>query len=209
MSPHPSDSPSYLSRLYHWWWPTHASVDSSTTQPVHQRLSDRSAPQIQRSASLGSQSKPSAASERILFYHWYNPHYGFTNFSPHRVIYDGNEYPTSEHLFQAFKVHFTIGLFLTRTKSWSSSWNIVQTSRAAFGTVLSVLARLWRSLVDSNTKSAVIGWMLESRRFVADHFLGRHAKKSVPNSSSPIDGHNSLVQIHSTSRFEKGVARHW
>lgn len=41
---------------------------------------------------------------RILFYHAYNPHYGFTNFSNHPVVYDGREYPTSEHLFQSFKV---------------------------------------------------------------------------------------------------------
>ncbi|KAJ6486057.1 hypothetical protein C8R47DRAFT_1047608 [Mycena vitilis] len=40
---------------------------------------------------------------RILFYHRSDPHYGFTNFSPHRVHYDGKVYPTSEHLFQAFK----------------------------------------------------------------------------------------------------------
>lgn len=41
----------------------------------------------------------------VLFYHSHDPHYGFTNFSPHSVIYDGKEYPTSEHLFQSFKVN--------------------------------------------------------------------------------------------------------
>ncbi|KAF9061125.1 DUF1768-domain-containing protein [Rhodocollybia butyracea] len=40
---------------------------------------------------------------RILFYHKHNPHYGFTNFSPHPVTYNGKRYPTSEHLFQSFK----------------------------------------------------------------------------------------------------------
>ncbi|KAJ7474335.1 hypothetical protein FB451DRAFT_947634, partial [Mycena latifolia] len=30
-------------------------------------------------------------------------YHGFTNFSPHRVKYNGKEYPTSEHLYQAFK----------------------------------------------------------------------------------------------------------
>ncbi|CAL1717321.1 unnamed protein product [Somion occarium] len=39
----------------------------------------------------------------ILFYHKHEPHYGFTNFSPHEVIYNGKRYPTSEHLFQSFK----------------------------------------------------------------------------------------------------------
>jgi hypothetical protein len=41
---------------------------------------------------------------RILFYHKNDPHYGFTNFSPHPVMYLGRKYPTSEHLFQSFKV---------------------------------------------------------------------------------------------------------
>ncbi|KAJ6620075.1 hypothetical protein B0H10DRAFT_2163666 [Mycena sp. CBHHK59/15] len=40
---------------------------------------------------------------RILFYHKDDPHYGFTNFSAHPVMYDGKLYPTSEHLFQSFK----------------------------------------------------------------------------------------------------------
>ncbi|KAJ4474297.1 hypothetical protein J3R30DRAFT_655125 [Lentinula aciculospora] len=41
---------------------------------------------------------------QILFYHKHNPHYGFTNFSPHSVVYKGKRYPTSEHLFQSLKV---------------------------------------------------------------------------------------------------------
>jgi hypothetical protein len=41
---------------------------------------------------------------RILFYHKHDPHYGFTNFSYHPVVYKDKIYPTSEHLFQSFKV---------------------------------------------------------------------------------------------------------
>lgn len=41
---------------------------------------------------------------RILFYDKHDPHYGFTNFSAHPVVYKGKKYPTSEHLFQSFKV---------------------------------------------------------------------------------------------------------
>jgi hypothetical protein len=41
---------------------------------------------------------------RILFYHKHEPYYGFTNFSDHPVMYEGKMYPTSEHLFQSFKV---------------------------------------------------------------------------------------------------------
>jgi len=40
---------------------------------------------------------------RIYFYNFNEPHYGFTNFSPHLVTYKGKVYPTSEHLFQSFK----------------------------------------------------------------------------------------------------------
>ncbi|KAF7378242.1 DUF1768 domain-containing protein [Mycena sanguinolenta] len=40
---------------------------------------------------------------RVLFYHKTDPHYGFTNFSPHPVYYDKKRYPTSEHLFQSLK----------------------------------------------------------------------------------------------------------
>jgi len=40
---------------------------------------------------------------QILFYNKHDPHYGFTNFSPHPVVYKGRKYPTSEHLFQASK----------------------------------------------------------------------------------------------------------
>ena len=41
---------------------------------------------------------------KILFYHKHEPYYGFTNFSPHPVVYRGKRYPTSEHLFQSLKV---------------------------------------------------------------------------------------------------------
>ncbi|KAJ7665083.1 DUF1768-domain-containing protein [Mycena polygramma] len=50
-----------------------------------------------------SQRSSPQARQRILFYHRTDPHYGFTNFSPHPVRYGGKEYLTSEHLFQAFK----------------------------------------------------------------------------------------------------------
>ncbi|KAF9220012.1 DUF1768-domain-containing protein [Gyrodon lividus] len=41
--------------------------------------------------------------KRILFYHVHDPYYGFTNFSPDPVEYQGKRYPTSEHLFQSLK----------------------------------------------------------------------------------------------------------
>ena len=44
--------------------------------------------------------------QRILFHYKHDPYFGFTNFSPYPVIYKGKKYPTSEHLFQSFKVIF-------------------------------------------------------------------------------------------------------
>jgi hypothetical protein len=46
---------------------------------------------------------------KILFYNKHEPYYGFTNFSPHSVMFEGKLYPTSEHLFQAFKVSWGRG----------------------------------------------------------------------------------------------------
>ncbi|KAF8546463.1 DUF1768-domain-containing protein [Imleria badia] len=43
------------------------------------------------------------ARPKVLFYDKHKPYYEFTNFSPHEVVYEGRRYPTSEHLFQAFK----------------------------------------------------------------------------------------------------------
>jgi len=48
--------------------------------------------------------KDSRNRPKILFYNKNEPHYGFTNFSPHSVVYRGKRYPTSEHLFQSLKV---------------------------------------------------------------------------------------------------------
>ncbi|EKM52566.1 uncharacterized protein PHACADRAFT_66300, partial [Phanerochaete carnosa HHB-10118-sp] len=39
----------------------------------------------------------------ILFYERGQPYYEFTNFAPYTVEFDGKVYPTSEHLFQAYK----------------------------------------------------------------------------------------------------------
>ncbi|KAG5642608.1 hypothetical protein DXG03_002506 [Asterophora parasitica] len=50
---------------------------------------------------------PASATGRILFYDKDKPFYEFTNFSYHPVKYNGKSYPTSEHLFQAFKVTYS------------------------------------------------------------------------------------------------------
>jgi hypothetical protein len=40
----------------------------------------------------------------IYFYNKGEPHFGFTNFSSHAVMYEGKCYPSSEHLYQSLKV---------------------------------------------------------------------------------------------------------
>lgn len=61
--------------------------------------------------------RSSPTRSRILFYHKHDPHYGFTNFSAHPVIYKGKKYPTSEHLFQSFKVSSKIRPFHVASRS--------------------------------------------------------------------------------------------
>jgi hypothetical protein len=51
-----------------------------------------------------SRRSPLNVRQKILFYHKHDPYYGFTNFSSHPVVYNNRTYPTSEHLFQSFKV---------------------------------------------------------------------------------------------------------
>lgn len=68
---------------------------------------------------------------RILFYHKHDPYYGFTNFSAHPVTYMGKRYPTSEHLFQSFKVSNSTSLPWYSLLSFSSvSWPQAQPCRA-------------------------------------------------------------------------------
>ena len=52
--------------------------------------------------------------ERILFYSRQQSHYNLTNYSSHSIIYQNQAYPTSEHLFQAFKVSY----WLTKLSSF-------------------------------------------------------------------------------------------
>ncbi|KAJ7837966.1 hypothetical protein B0H14DRAFT_2310687, partial [Mycena olivaceomarginata] len=48
--------------------------------------------------------QPTVQRKRILIHpRRKDEFYGFTNHSPHPVTYNGKRYPTSEHLYQAFK----------------------------------------------------------------------------------------------------------
>jgi hypothetical protein len=77
----------------------HANVDPS----IAALRSRPSWPQVHHGNTTNTLSRAPLRA-RILFYHKNDPYYGFTNFSPHPVIYKGKRYPTSEHLFQSFKV---------------------------------------------------------------------------------------------------------
>lgn len=80
-------------------------------------------PPSRKSSPSTPQSRP-----RILFYHKKDPYYGFTNFSEHPVIYKGKKYPTSEHLFQSFKVGGPPGTVYHQTINITYSFrNIAQT----------------------------------------------------------------------------------
>ena len=104
----------------------------------------------------GSTSNPSSARTRILFYHKDQPYYGFTNFSPHPVIYEGKKYPTSEHLFQSFKVRSVSDVsflkFMTLACYWHSSRHIGRISQNTFGHALKDPASLFQRLDASNLK---------------------------------------------------------
>jgi hypothetical protein len=64
--------------------------------------------QISTVQDIERRSPPAPTPRQILFYDRHRPYYGFTNFSPHSVEYKGKAYPTSEHLFQSFKVNMFI-----------------------------------------------------------------------------------------------------
>lgn len=88
----------------------HRSPSNSPTTPAHiqrtpSNLSTYIPSTLSRRFSKSSQHSPAPIRPRpILFYHKHEPHYGFTNFSNHTVMYDNKIYPTSEHLFQSLKV---------------------------------------------------------------------------------------------------------
>jgi hypothetical protein len=95
---------------------------------------------------------------RILFYHRHDPHYGFTNFSAHAVVFNGKRYPTSEHLFQSFKVCLVPCIHsLLIINDISSSKNIALILQSIFEHVLRGRVSPFHKHVDSNPKSELTG----------------------------------------------------
>jgi hypothetical protein len=78
------------------------SPHASPTQRVSP--SPQSSPLTTHPSPPSSMTASNGKPKKILFYHANDPHYGFTNFSPDPIQYNGKTYPTSEHLFQSLKV---------------------------------------------------------------------------------------------------------
>ena len=79
-------------------------VKPSTPPPPPPRPHSASPGETAKQRQDHQQTQVSQPPKRILFYHAHDPYYGFTNFSPDPVEYQGKRYPTSEHLFQSLKV---------------------------------------------------------------------------------------------------------
>lgn len=96
---------------------------------------------------------------RILFYHRHDPHYGFTNFSAHPVVYNGKKYPTSEHLFQSFKVRIALydDSIADLPLNMYSSKSIAQILPNTYGLALRGLVWPFHKHADSNQKCDPIG----------------------------------------------------
>lgn len=82
--------------------------NSDTTANLVSSSSASSTPISRFSPNGDSASSNSPTRKAILFYHQGEPYYGFTNFSAHPIEYLNRVYPTSEHLFQAFKVYLFV-----------------------------------------------------------------------------------------------------
>lgn len=103
--------------------------DLPTTSSAPSPINDRS----QNTLSPG---RPTIR-RRIYFYNREDPYYGFTNFSPHEVKYKGKVYPTSEHLFQSFKVSSIIISARAESTYWLHSFrSIGQCLQTTFGSSL-------------------------------------------------------------------------
>ena len=98
-----------------------------------------------------------AGRPQILFYNKEDPYYGFTNFSAHPVIYKGKRYPTSEHLFQSFKVCIFFRYSKIMTDLACSFTTTGPTWLSIFGHALNDLVLLSLRLDASSQRSDPIG----------------------------------------------------
>ncbi|GJE95793.1 NADAR family protein [Phanerochaete sordida] len=143
------------------------SVDSSTelmTRPMPERKKNR--PQLDESP--------------LLFYEKDQPFYEFTNFAAYPVMFEGKEYPTSEHLFQAQK-------FISKRPDLAERIRTAPTSREALSEATQ-LRRLQRSdwfEVNISVMEDVVAAKFTQHPFLRDMLLSTGNRELVY--ASPID----------------------
>jgi hypothetical protein len=87
-----------------------SSIPTHNVPPSNHDLAAQTPPSFNHSTVVEEVRPPSIARStprrprRVFFYDKNNEYFGFTNYSPYAVMYLGNVYPTSEHLFQSLKV---------------------------------------------------------------------------------------------------------
>ena len=173
------------------------------------------------------QGHPIQPPKRILFYHAQDPYYGFTNFSPDPVEYQGKSYPTSEHLFQSLKVSEEkrtppagwARYVACPLRGWRNPDDAQAISHAIHSSSITALswrntsgrARLVRASssmrpTDLIQRSGRTGFASESRWCVPLFFFEPVQTAFEWRLMQTIDGHGALAQVHAERALETGAS---
>lgn len=160
------------------------------------------------------------ARPKILFYDKHKPYYEFTNFSPHEVVYEGKRYPTSEHLFQAFKV----SLVTSSSRRWRRR-DRESADAVVFGQFLDGHPQIAERIRTCGPKP--ITAFDEAHRHktaIRSDWSKVHVSKVCPRQAvfllettthvsnvpmSTLDGNSAEPQVHTTSTSETDAPRYW
>ena len=155
------------------------------------------------------------ARPKILFYDKHKPYYEFTNFSAHEVVYEGRRYPTSEHLFQAFKVNSRViqdrMSVLTRHAGFGQFLDghpqIAERIRTCGPKPMIAFdeAHRHKTAVRSDWSKVHVSKVCPSRLLV----FGSQCMHLTPTFRSSQDGNSPEAQVYTTSRFETDAPRYW
>ena len=162
------------------------------------------------------------ARPKILFYDKHKPYYEFTNFSPHEVVFEGRRYPTSEHLFQAFKVSFAlfnvvVGMGMPRQWGVDSSSTDIRRSRSVYERVVRNRFVPLTRRTDTRQPCGQTGRRSVSPRCVHSQFLTllglfllnpARRTRLTPLLPLPVGGNCSETQVYTTSTFEPDAPRY-
>ncbi|GJE95776.1 NADAR family protein [Phanerochaete sordida] len=125
-------------------------------------------------------SRPQLDESTLFFYEKDQPFYEFTNFAAYPVMFEGKEYPTSEHLFQAQK-------FISKRPDLAERIRTAPTSREALSEATR-LRRLQRSdwfEVNISVMEDVVAAKFTQHPYLRDMLLGTGNRELVE--ASPID----------------------